>query len=275
MVSFWEQDARPKLPTLSEFTPELRQGLVDVLFFQTPNSVSQQVDLKQAIVTADVIDTLSENTHQMAQEQQQRLQHMREQIEQQFTTLGESLSHEIEQLKAAALINQIQGRVVEDIAPAELQAIEDELAEFRATADFETLSPFVEAQSLLLSSEIEEIQDDAAEQAFEDRFTELRSEEQHPQRFEQALAIAVDILNESETDEVQVGSQLLSFIEADNHLMIRDENGRLWMSAKLRSGTWWDEGSTLLSETWMTEFMKEVQQLKQQDLRAKKDLAIE
>jgi hypothetical protein len=275
MVDFWEEDARPKLPTLSEFTPELRQGLVDVLFFRTPDIASPQVDVKQAIVTADVIDRLSENAHQMAQEQQQRLQHMRGQMEQQFTTLGESLSHELEQLKAAALINQIQGRVVEDIAPAELQAIEDELAEFRATADFETLPPFVEAQSLLLSSEIEEIQDDAAEQAFEESFTELQLEEGHSQRFEQALAIAINVLNESEADEVQVGSQLLSFIEADNHLMIRDENGRLWMSAKFRSGEWQDDGSTLLSETWMTEFMEEVQRLKQQDLRMKKDLEIE
>jgi hypothetical protein len=274
MVDFWEQDASPKIPTLSEFTPEIRQGLVDVLFFRAPNIASQPVDLKQAIATADVIDTLSENAHQMAQEQQQRLQHMRRQMEQQFATPGELLSQEIEQLKAAALINQIQGRVAEDIAPAELQAIEDNLAEFRATADFETLPPFVEAQSLLLSSEIEEIQDNAAEQALDDSLMELQPEEQQ-QRFEQALSIAIDVLNESDTDEVQVGSQLLSFIEEDNHLMIQDADGRLWVSAKFRSGEWQNEGSTLLSETWMTKFIEETQQLKQKDLRAEKSLEIE
>jgi hypothetical protein len=275
MVDFWEQDASPKIPTLSEFTPEIRQGLVDVLFFQTPDVASQQVDLKQAIVTANVIDTLSENAHQMAQEQQHRLQHLRRQMELQFTTPGESLSHEIEQLKAAALINQIQGRVAENLAPAELQAIEDELAEFRATADFETLPPFVEAQSLLLSSEIEEIQDDAAEQALDDSLVELQSEERQQQRFEQALSIAIDVLNESDADEVQVGSQLLSFIEEDNHLMIQDADGRLWISAKLQSGEWQDEGSSLLRETWMTEFMEEVQQFNRQDLRVKKNLEID
>jgi hypothetical protein len=104
---------------------------------------------------------------------------------------------------------------------------------------------------------------------------ELQSEELQRQRFEQALVIAIDVLNESDADEVQVGSQLLSFIEEDSHLMIRDADGHLWISAKLRSGEWQDEGSTLLSETWMTEFIEEIQQLKQQDLRAKKDLEIE
>jgi hypothetical protein len=267
MVNFWEQDASPKMPTLSEFTPEMRQGIVDVLFFRDDRTPSTSL-----ISTANVIDTLTEEAHQMTSDHQHRLQQMRGELEQSFTTMGESLTKEIEQFKAAALINRIEGRVEEDISGAELQAIEDELAGFRATADFEALPAFVEGRSLLLSTEIEDIQDDAVDQQFdEQKISEEASRQEarrelQQQRFEEILPIAIDLLNTSDSNEIQVGSHLIAFIEDEDHLIIQDETGHLWVSAKLKSGKWHDDGLIPLSGTVVAQFKEEVQQFKLPDL---------